>query len=231
MRLADLGVKLAHHIEVQRGMSTDREEPAFLDAMLVDHEMRMQVVGVLVQGSDIAPDIPILTGAEDSLPPFPSDDLGALGVHPSRKTQNDVIGVSPARRACPSRRPDIRRPLSSGRIEVALIASQIAPGALNPLFPGDIIEKALQLLRRPGTAACDAFDDRLPATRPSSVPEKRPGMTFLSRAETGRGAVAAATSTTPVIKNMTEDQILDGRRPGHFGASEDVATARANGDA
>jgi hypothetical protein len=85
MRLADLGVKLAHHIEVQRGMTTDRQEPAFLDAMLVDHEMRMQMVGVLVQGSDIAPDIPILTGPEHSLPPFPGDDLGALGVHPRGK--------------------------------------------------------------------------------------------------------------------------------------------------
>ncbi len=68
MRLADLGVKLAHHIEVQRGMTTDRQEPAFLDAMLVDHEMRMQMVGVLVKRRDVAPDIPILTGPEHRLP-------------------------------------------------------------------------------------------------------------------------------------------------------------------
>ena len=29
--------------------------------------------------------------------------------------------------------------------------------------------------------------------------------------------------TTPIIENMTENQILDGRRPGHFGASADVS--------
>ena len=101
MRLADLGVKLAHHIEVQRGMTTDRQEPAFLDAMLVDHEMRMQVVGVHVQGSDIAPDIPILTRPEHGLTPFPGDDLGALCVRPPRETKDDVIGMSPARCTCP----------------------------------------------------------------------------------------------------------------------------------
>ena len=49
--------------------------------MLIDHEMRMQMVSVLVQGSNVAPDIPILTGPEHSLPPFPGDDFGALGVH------------------------------------------------------------------------------------------------------------------------------------------------------
>lgn len=102
MRLADLGVKLAHHIEVQRGMTTDRKKPTFLDAMLVDHEMRVQMVGVLVQRRDIAPDIAIVTGPEDCLPPFPGDDFGALSVHPARETQDDVIGMSPARRAGPS---------------------------------------------------------------------------------------------------------------------------------
>ena len=226
MRLADLGMKLAHHIEVQCGMPTDRKEPAFLDAMLVDHEMRMQVVGVLVQGSNVAPDIPILTGPEHRLTPFPGDDLGALGVHPPWKTQYDVIGVPPTRRAGPGRRPDVRRPLRSGRIEITLIARQIAPGALYPLFPGHIVKKALQLLRGSGATTCDALDDRLPATGPTSVAQKRPGLTFLARAKTGRCAVATAAPTTPVVENMTENQILDGRRPGHFFASAEASVAR-----
>ena len=231
MRLTDLGVKLAHHIEVQRGMTTDRQEPAFLDAMLVDHEMRMQMVGVLVQGSDVAPDIAILTGPEHSLTPFPGDDLGALGVHPPRKTQDDVIGMSPARRTGPGRRPDIRRPLRSRWIEVALIARQIAPGALHPLFPGHIVEKALQLLRGAGTAACDAFDDRLPAAWSTRVSQKRPGLTFLARAETGRCAVATAAPTTPVVENMTENQILDGRDRVISAPLQKHRRARANGEA
>ena len=211
MRLADLGVKLAHHVEVQRGMTTDRQEPTFLDAMLVDHEMRVQVVSVLVKGSDVAPDIPILTGPEHSLPPFPGDDLGALCVRPPRETQDDVIGMSPARRTCPGRRPDIRRPRRSGRIKIALVARQIAPGALHAVFPGHIVEKALQLLRRSGAAAGNTLDNRLPATRPASVSQKRPGLSFLARTETGRRAVAASSPTTPVVKNMTENQVLDGR--------------------
>ena len=100
MRLADLSVKFAHHIEVQRGVATDRQETTFLDAMLVDHEMRMQMVSVLVQGSNVAPDIPILTGPEHGLTPFPGDDLGALCVY-SMATVDvvvDVVGalVSPA---------------------------------------------------------------------------------------------------------------------------------------
>ena len=154
--------------------------------MLVDHEMRMQMVGVLVQGSHVAPDIPILTGPEHSLPPFPGDDFGALGVHPTREAQDDVIGMSPSRRACPGRRPEIRCPVRSGRVEVAFIARQIAPGALHPLFPGHIVEKALQLLRGTGTTAYDAFDNRLPAAWCTRVSQKRPGLTFLARAETGR---------------------------------------------
>ena len=154
--------------------------------MLVDHEMRMQMVSVLVQGSNVAPDVPILTGPEHSLPPFPGDDFGALGVHPTREAQDDVIGMSPSRRACPGRRPEICCPLRSGRVKVAFIARQIAPGALHPLFPGHIVEKALQLLWGAGTATCDAFDDRLPAAWSSSVSQKRPGLAFLARAETGR---------------------------------------------
>jgi hypothetical protein len=49
----------------------------------------------------------------------------------------------------------------------------------------------------------------LPATRPTSVSQKRPGLTFLARAETGRRAVTTAAPTTPIIENMTENQIFD----------------------
>jgi len=37
---------------------------------------------------------------------------------------------------------------------------------------------------------------------------------------------ATAAPTTPVVENMTENQILDGRRPGHFGASAEASVAR-----
>jgi hypothetical protein len=57
VRLRYLCVKLAHHVEVHLGMTADRQESALFDAVLVHHEMRVHMVGVLVRGRHVAPDI------------------------------------------------------------------------------------------------------------------------------------------------------------------------------
>ena len=101
---------------------------------------------------------------------------------------------------------------------------------MHPLFPGHIVEKALQLLRGASTPTSDAFDDRLPAAWSTSVSQKRPGLTFFARAETGRGTLAASSPTTQVVENMTENQILDGRRPVHFDASAEGSVATTKGE-
>ena len=65
--------------------------------------MRMEMVGVLVQRRDIAPDIAILARPKDGLTPVASDGLRSLGIHTAREAQNDVVGMAALRRPIPGR--------------------------------------------------------------------------------------------------------------------------------